>query len=474
MAKTRRSYTGASVSTTTSSAIAASGTTTFTVSAATNWPYGADPFYVVLSPGTASEEKVLVTRTNTGDTTLNISSDAVRGLDGTSAVSHDAGTTVYPVFTAVDADEANELASMWESKGDIVSHGASTFARLAVGSDDTVLIADASTSSGLAWGQVATAGIAADAVNGTKIADDSIDSEHYVDGSIDTAHLADGAVTAAKIATGAVGADALEATAVTAASYGDADSVGQFTVDADGRLTAAANVDISIASAAVSDATDANTASKIVKRDASGDFSAGNVTASLTGNVTGNVTGNADTATALATSRTIQLTGDVTGSASFDGSANASIATTVAANSVALGTDTTGNYVADVDSGDGIVVTGSDGEGVTKTVAVDSTVLRGKAGNGTYYPDANGYITITTGVSGTIVAAFVQTTSQTTTGEGSPEYVLTLPVTNINGQYVTCRLYEVNGSGNGDYTVSTIFDSSPPGINVSLSWLVLT
>ena len=189
MAKTRRSYTGASVSTTTSSAIAASGTTTFTVSAATNWPYGADPFHVVLSPGTASEEKVLVTRTNTGDTTLNISSDAVRGLDGTSAVSHDTGATVYPVFTAVDADEANELASMWESKGDIVSHGASTFARLAVGSDDTVLIADSSASSGLAWGQVDTANLATDAVTNAKIAT----------GAVDTAELASNAVTEGKL-----------------------------------------------------------------------------------------------------------------------------------------------------------------------------------------------------------------------------------------------------------------------------------
>lgn len=39
------------------------------------------------------------------------------------------------------------------------------------------------------------------------------------------------------------------------------------------------------------DATDANTASKIVQRDGSGNFSAGTITASLTGNVTGDVTG---------------------------------------------------------------------------------------------------------------------------------------------------------------------------------------
>ena len=42
------------------------------------------------------------------------------------------------------------------------------------------------------------------------------------------------------------------------------------------------------------------------------------------------VSGNAGTATKLATARTISLTGDATGSATFDGSANASIAATVA------------------------------------------------------------------------------------------------------------------------------------------------
>ena len=76
-------------------------------------------------------------------------------------------------------------------------------------------------------------------------------------------------------------------------------------------------------SANISDATSANTANTIVKRDASGNFSAGTVTASLSGN--------ASTATKWATGRTISLTGDVTGtSASFDGSGNASITATVA------------------------------------------------------------------------------------------------------------------------------------------------
>jgi hypothetical protein len=69
------------------------------------------------------------------------------------------------------------------------------------------------------------------------------------------------------------------------------------------------------------DATTTNTASKVVARDASGNFSAGTVTANLTGNVTGNAT----TATTLATARTIN-------GVSFDGSAN--ITVTAAATNV--------------------------------------------------------------------------------------------------------------------------------------------
>ena len=55
--------------------------------------------------------------------------------------------------------------------------------------------------------------------------------------------------------------------------------------------------------------TSANTASTLVKRDASGNFSAGTITANLTGNVTGNVSGSA-------ASFTGSLAGDVTGTQS--------------------------------------------------------------------------------------------------------------------------------------------------------------
>ena len=70
------------------------------------------------------------------------------------------------------------------------------------------------------------------------------------------------------------------------------------------------------------DATSTNTASKVVARDASGNFAAGTITAALAGN--------AATATKLATARNISLSGDVSGTVSFDGSGAVDITTTVA------------------------------------------------------------------------------------------------------------------------------------------------
>jgi hypothetical protein len=211
MAKTRRAYEGAGASSTLNGGFAAGGTT-LSVAAATGWPYGSDPFFIVIEPGTANEEKLLVTRANSGD--LNLTVSGSRGADGTTDVTHADGSTVYPVFTATDADEANELASTWTTKGDIVTHGASTFERLPVGTDGYVLTADSAASGGLAWGQVDTDQIATNAITADKIAADSVSSSelasnsvaatHIVDGSVDTAELAAGAVTTAKIAADAV------------------------------------------------------------------------------------------------------------------------------------------------------------------------------------------------------------------------------------------------------------------------------
>jgi len=72
------------------------------------------------------------------------------------------------------------------------------------------------------------------------------------------------------------------------------------------------------------------------------------------------------------TARTITLGGDLTGSVSIDGSADATLTATIAANSVELGTDTTGNYVSGVSAGTGISVSHTPGEGSTATISVDT------------------------------------------------------------------------------------------------------
>ena len=66
-------------------------------------------------------------------------------------------------------------------------------------------------------------------------------------GAVDPAMGGDltGTASNAQIAAGAVGPTELAATAVVAGSYGSASQVGTFTVDADGRLTAAGNATIS-------------------------------------------------------------------------------------------------------------------------------------------------------------------------------------------------------------------------------------
>lgn len=76
---------------------------------------------------------------------------------------------------------------------------------------------------------------------------------------------------------------------------------------------------------------------------------------------------NAATASKWATARTITLGGDLDGNISIDGSADVTLNATIKANSVALGTDTSGDYVASVTAGDGISVTGT-GEGAAVTV----------------------------------------------------------------------------------------------------------
>ncbi len=97
----------------------------------------------------------------------------------------------------------------------------------------------------------------------------------------------------------------------------------------------------------------------------------------------------AATASKWHTARTITLGGDLTGNVSIDGSGDVTLTATVASDSIALGTDTTGNYVAaGAVSGNGLSGSASS-EGATFTVSsnatstntVDTIVFRDSSGN---------------------------------------------------------------------------------------------
>ncbi len=94
---------------------------------------------------------------------------------------------------------------------------------------------------------------------------------------------------------------------------------------------------------------------------------------------------------------TVTLTGDVTGTANTTltdlASGTVSVATTIAANSVALGTDTTGNYMADVSAGTGISISHTAGEGSTATIT-NSGVTSAVSGNAIIVSAATGAVTI--------------------------------------------------------------------------------
>jgi hypothetical protein len=95
----------------------------------------------------------------------------------------------------------------------------------------------------------------------------------------------------------------------------------------------------------------------------------------------GALTGNASTATTLETTRAIALSGDVVGTANFDGSSAISISTTIQANSVALGADTTGNYLATLaQSNSGIDVANSGSETAAVTVGLNTEYVQDLVG----------------------------------------------------------------------------------------------
>ena len=155
-AVTRRSYAGAAPACTLTNSITAGDTTALLTGTVTAWNNTANgPFFMVIDPGLVTEEKVLVA-SRTGSSL----SSMTRGVDGTTAASHSAGATCYPVFTATDADEANTLAAVMTTRGDLIKMGSGpTVGRLAIGTAGYVLTSDGTDPS---WTALPASGVAGD------------------------------------------------------------------------------------------------------------------------------------------------------------------------------------------------------------------------------------------------------------------------------------------------------------------------
>lgn len=229
MAKSRRSYKGAAVANTIKANIADNSTSIELNVALSGWATGSEPFFVVIDPGTAKEEKMCViyvdsthlTVVDPASTSSWSSNTAGRGVDDTTARAHDAGAVIYPVLTAREANEANELIAKYAHQGAIVHQGSSTFTELQIGTAGQVLKVN-SGATAPEWGTVGSAGIADGSVTTDKIAADAITSAKIAADAVGSSEIAANAVTASEIASDAVTTAKILDSNVTTAKIADA------------------------------------------------------------------------------------------------------------------------------------------------------------------------------------------------------------------------------------------------------------
>ena len=212
---------------------------------------------------------------------------------------------------------------------------------------------------------------------------DSTNSVQYYDGSqwndADQFVVGDGTITTAKLANGSVTADKIADGTVIAADIAD-DTITNAKIN-----SAAGIVDTKLATISTAD----KVSISALNIDGGTDIGAALADADLIVVDDGGAGTNRKAAVTRVSDYVFsKVSGDVT--IASNGAA------TIAANSVALGTDTTGNYMVDISAGTGIDVTHTQSEGSTATVALaDSTLVSNAGSYSIVLSDKNKVIEIT-------------------------------------------------------------------------------
>ncbi len=170
----------------------------------------------------------------------------------------------------------------------------------------------------------------------------------------------------------------------------------------------------------------------------------------------------------------ITLSGDLSGAVTITNQASATLAATIVANSVALGTDTTGNYVATIAAGEGIDVSGSGSETAAITISAEDATSSNKgiaSFDSTDFTVSSGAVTVNAERIQDVVGAMLSSNTENgisvsyDDSDGTIDFDVSDPVITLSG--------DVAGSATmtnlGDVTISTTIQANSVALGTDTS-----